>query len=121
MTFNRNCKHCQKSFTTQNIEQGFCSTACNQAARQDPMFIANKKEAKKRDNYRCQHCNRTADYANKVYLEVHHIDGLAEGGSHELENLLTLCPNCHRAEHKRLRKIAYRNAQKEARQAKKIA
>lgn len=35
----------------------------------------------------------------KVYLEVHHIEPLSEGGRDSIQNTAALCPNCHRAQH----------------------
>lgn len=43
-----------------------------------------------RDNYTCQYCG-----AKKVRLEVHHIRFRRNGGSDDLENLITLCKKCH--------------------------
>lgn len=34
-----------------------------------------------------------------VYLEVHHIDFLSEGGRDTLDNAIALCPTCHRLMH----------------------
>lgn len=31
--------------------------------------------------------------------EMHHIDAVSEGGQHELDNLILLCPNCHKLAH----------------------
>lgn len=45
---------------------------------------------KERDLYQCQICNSETD------LEVHHIIPQQKGGSHDLENLITLCTKCHR-------------------------
>jgi len=42
---------------------------------------------------KCNRCGRTKD------LEAHHIRALKSGGSNELSNLLTLCHDCHRAQH----------------------
>lgn len=42
----------------------------------------------------CRQCG-----SNKS-LEVHHIVALHSGGSNELSNLITLCHDCHRAQHK---------------------
>ncbi|HDY7447493.1 TPA: HNH endonuclease [Vibrio vulnificus] len=33
------------------------------------------------------------------YLEVHHIIPLSQGGLDSLENVISLCPNCHRKIH----------------------
>ncbi|WP_408869546.1 HNH endonuclease [Commensalibacter communis] len=33
------------------------------------------------------------------YLETHHIQWLSRGGSDKLENMVALCPNCHKKMH----------------------
>ena len=51
-----------------------------------------------RDRHTCQDCRRQG----LARVEVHHIRHLADGGSDELENLVTLCggpEGCHRARH----------------------
>ena len=35
----------------------------------------------------------------KPYLEAHHIIWLAKGGADEIENVVALCPNCHKKMH----------------------
>lgn len=45
-----------------------------------------------RDNYTCQYCKGKHKDSN---LEVHHIIFRNQGGSDELDNLITLCHTCH--------------------------
>lgn len=50
----------------------------------------------------CQLCERPAPFLKKdgsPYLEVHHIDYLARGGSDTIDNVVAVCPNCHRKMH----------------------
>lgn len=50
----------------------------------------------------CELCGNTAPFVTSEglpYLEVHHIQPLAEGGADTVENAAALCPNCHRACH----------------------
>lgn len=51
---------------------------------------------RRRDNYTCQHCGQT-----EGSLHVHHVIPKAEGGTDDLDNLITLCVQCHRQAHKR--------------------
>jgi hypothetical protein len=46
-----------------------------------------------RDNYTCQRCDKK--YRTKSKLSVHHIIARVNGGSNEMENLITLCHPCH--------------------------
>lgn len=51
----------------------------------------------------CERCENSAPFIrrkdNSPYLEVHHIETLADGGEDSVENALALCPNCHRELH----------------------
>jgi 5-methylcytosine-specific restriction endonuclease McrA len=46
-----------------------------------------------RDGWRCQRCGCSEN------LEVHHIRARSKLGDDSLENLITLCTDCHRAAH----------------------
>lgn len=45
-----------------------------------------------RDDETCQECGASGDETD---LEVHHKTPVSEGGSDDLENLITLCRECH--------------------------
>ena len=47
-----------------------------------------------RDNWRCQNCGASEN------LQVHHIQWRSKLGHDILENLITLCSNCHEALHR---------------------
>jgi hypothetical protein len=51
----------------------------------------------------CEGCEKSAPFIrkkdNSPYLEVHHIIPLSVGGEDTLENVIALCPNCHRGKH----------------------
>lgn len=53
-----------------------------------------------RSDYCCDDCGVDAD---DDVLHVHHIKPISNGGGHELENLKTLCPDCHADEHDKQR------------------
>ena len=57
--------------------------------------------AKERADGKCQLCGDTPfyDLKGRPYLEVHHIEWLANGGSDSYDNTAALCPNCHRKMH----------------------
>jgi len=50
----------------------------------------------KRDNFKCGNCGAID------YICVHHIIPLEKGGTHDAENLITLCRKCHRRRHQEL-------------------
>jgi 5-methylcytosine-specific restriction endonuclease McrA len=50
----------------------------------------------------CQLCDKEAPFLDKQgmpYLEAHHIHYLSQGGSDTIDNVVALCPNCHRRIH----------------------
>jgi predicted HNH restriction endonuclease len=50
----------------------------------------------------CQLCESVAPFFDKYgnpFLEVHHIKYLSLGGSDTIDNVVALCPNCHRKMH----------------------
>lgn len=69
------------------------------------LYIRNKyvsDYAKKRANGMCQLCGNRAPFETRngePYLEAHHIIPLADDGSDSLDNIVALCPNCHRKMH----------------------
>ncbi|HOX97057.1 MAG TPA: HNH endonuclease signature motif containing protein [bacterium] len=47
----------------------------------------------------CEACDSQAPFLRRngePYLEIHHIDEVCNGGADSPENLVALCPNCHR-------------------------
>jgi 5-methylcytosine-specific restriction endonuclease McrA len=58
---------------------------------------------KREANGICQDCHQPAPFISKStgepYLETHHIIPLSKGGSDSIDNLIALCPNCHRQRH----------------------
>lgn len=50
----------------------------------------------------CESCEQPAPFmtpTGQLFLEVHHVRSLAEGGGDSIENAVAVCPNCHRAFH----------------------
>ena len=54
-----------------------------------------------RANGTCEGCNKPAPFSSKdgPFLEVHHIQRIADGGPDHPENVAALCPNCHKQVH----------------------
>ena len=51
---------------------------------------------------KCQYCGEDApfiDKQGKPYLETHHVMKLADGGKDIIDNVVAICPNCHRKVH----------------------
>ncbi|HBX65846.1 MAG: hypothetical protein CL670_10405 [Balneola sp.] len=68
--------------------------------RRNPDIIV---EALKRADGFCENCKKPAPFHRASdgtpFLEVHHIKSLSDGGEDTLENVVALCPNCHRKKH----------------------
>ena len=66
----------------------------------DPIVV---EYVKRKANGICQDCHQPAPFINKKtgepYLEIHHIVPLSQGGSDTIDNVIALCPNCHRKRH----------------------
>lgn len=52
-----------------------------------------------RDDYTCKNCGRRGGIYGDAELHAHHIVPKSNDGVHELDNLATLCSDCHRAVH----------------------
>jgi hypothetical protein len=57
---------------------------------------ATRRAVLRRDHHRCQ----VPGCRHSVFVDVHHIRTREDGGSHELDNLVTLCGAHHRASHR---------------------
>jgi predicted restriction endonuclease len=58
--------------------------------------------AKRRAQGNCQLRGEPAPFTScdgAPFLEIHHIVWLADGGADSIENMVALCPNCHRKMH----------------------
>lgn len=77
----------------------------NVVTRQINTFVRKiyiKEYAKKIAQGICQLCDKEAPFLDRQgnpFLEVHHIDYLSKGGEDEIDNVVALCPNCHRRIH----------------------
>ncbi|MFC4540480.1 HNH endonuclease [Halosolutus amylolyticus] len=54
-----------------------------------------RRQAYKRDEYRCRNCGAGGGPHGNVELHAHHIVPLSCGGTNALSNLSTLCSTCH--------------------------
>ena len=70
----------------------------------------------KRDNYTCQCCGCASTKKKPVKFHVHHIESRMTGGNSP-KNLITLCPDCHKAIHEGTKKLDDRKRGKSMRDA----
>ena len=62
----------------------------------------NQLEQQNLDPNKCQACGFES-VSERNILEIHHVLPLTKGGSDTLENIVLLCPNCHKTAHTNLR------------------
>lgn len=70
-------------------------------------FANTKAMVLNRDGYTCQCCKKKIGR-----MEVHHIVYQSNGGSDEAENLITVCPKCHKEIHDGVRTLGHRGKKK---------
>src|SRR6266850_4391148 len=60
------------------------------------------KAARERDHYTCQDCgSQGKPGTRKNNIHVHHLVCTRDGGTHDLNNLVTLCQPCHTWRHRK--------------------
>ncbi len=57
-------------------------------------YAAVRNQVLERDGWRCQDCGAAKD------LQVHHMKPRSRLGGDVMDNLITLCVNCHRERHR---------------------
>lgn len=100
-----NCTKCGR-FTSEDDtddEHNFCKRCWHgRLHRYGPEWWEIRRAALQRDSYRCTDCGMSNAESREHYgeaLSVHHIEPYDEGGSHDLDNLRTLCKGCHARQH----------------------
>lgn len=96
-----------KGHSLQKLREIALSATPTQASTQEKIqsiqnrSVAIKFYAKRRANGICEGCNEIAPFKTKSgpYLEVHHLTRLADGGADLPQNVIALCPTCHRRAH----------------------
>ena len=64
-----------------------------------------KRQVLERDAYTCKSCG----HCEPEIMEVDHLTEKSAGGSNEVDNLQTLCPNCHARKTRAFRKTRVPN------------
>lgn len=98
----RPCGQCGGLFDPQTEHHAFCSTACRKKHENIRRF---KGSGTNSNYYRTAFLEERGGVCERCGvpdgLELHHIVSVAEGGSHKASNLLVICEDCHKDEHKR--------------------
>jgi hypothetical protein len=103
------CESCQAAHTKTSRGNKTLSRPQRAAARCDAILQSEGKRRKtippktrrqilERDRHRCA----TSGCTNTRGLQIHHKDERNQGGSHDAENLITLCRSCHEMMHRGL-------------------
>ena len=94
---------------TRTIPAGMSEKEVKQTQRYRPEAI--KIYALKRSAGTCESCNQPTPFRSSrgPYLEVHHMQRLADGGPDEPNNVIAVCPNCHRRTHSSVDKKIFNN------------
>lgn len=94
------CSICGKEFLSINPKAKYCSNKCK--CKHYRQLIATEQNGTKK----LQSILLTLPCANCEWnigpRDVHHILPVCKGGKNEMNNLITLCPNCHRLAHRNL-------------------
>jgi 5-methylcytosine-specific restriction endonuclease McrA len=91
-------------FSPKSSIHTFCSDECRRAVRGNEYRKA-RAMAFYRDEYACTECG------DEQRLECHHMTALYLGGDNSLDNLQTLCHDCHRQKHRTFKPVVYIEAQ----------
>lgn len=103
----QNSKKPKKSMSLKDLRELALRTSPKKASKKKQISNiqirskAIKLYAKKRANGLCEGCGTEAPFKSKEgpYLEVHHMLRLADGGPDLPENVIAICPTCHRRAH----------------------
>jgi len=96
----RICVQCGKEFESKSTKVKYCCKSCKYKYYRSLMKTELNDTKKLQDILKelpCENCGW-----NIGPRDVHHIIPVSEGGKNEFDNLITLCPNCHRLAHRNL-------------------
>lgn len=91
------CPLCKKKFISYTTTKRYCSINCQREAAkisQRQHKSINYWQILNRDNFKCQYCGRNPIQHN-VILHIDHIKPKADGGTDDLDNLVTACDKCN--------------------------
>ena len=113
----KKCPICGNNFTPSANSQKYCSLICARKAETEKNISHIKSRNKDRQTidkklidayyHKCAICNWSIPSWKPFYkkhepmngLQYHHIIPVSEGGNNNSENIILLCPNCHKMAH----------------------
>lgn len=91
------------------ISLDYESAKAEEGYKVDKKFLVSKRNKiiverrKAKDNYRCQACFRKNQVNGKFVIDCHHINPISLGKREtKIDDLISLCPTCHRIAHLRI-------------------
>lgn len=101
-----NIKELKKKDIKQLREAALNKETVNSTVKEKREIVRFRSEALKlyvlaRSEGMCEGCGNHAPFETKTgpFLECHHVHRLADGGPDEPQNVVAICPNCHRRAH----------------------
>jgi hypothetical protein len=94
------CAHCGREFISASKQSKYCSNSCKQKhyrAKASQGDLSMKKFYEMFKDIPCEICNW-----DKASRDLHHIIEVANEGTNTIDNIICVCPNCHREIHKNL-------------------
>jgi 5-methylcytosine-specific restriction endonuclease McrA len=89
------CRNCGRDFFSSSELTKFCSSSCKKVYNSRIRKVDRRRGIfKKIAMLPCELCGY-----KRSSRDVHHIEPISEGGSNAEDNLISLCPNCHRECH----------------------
>lgn len=107
------CERCGEEYErheNNTTNSRWCSLKCQQGTLAGEKVVdcdsgdwyRQRRRALDRDDYLCQNCGVEVGWKTDpetADAHVHHKTPVMRGGTHKLENLETLCADCHRKHH----------------------
>lgn len=101
LQYDRICKHCGKEYIAYHKHSKYCSVSCKQKnyrlKSKSKSHNNMKKLYKIFQDIPCEICGWS-----ETTRDLHHIVEVSEGGTNEISNIISVCPNHHRMIHKNL-------------------
>lgn len=85
---------------SEEAEEGYRKDSSRMTSKRDRKLADSRK---KKDNYTCQSCDNQYLVNNKYVIDCHHLNPIYLGNRKtKIEDLVSLCPTCHRIAHTRI-------------------
>lgn len=96
------CQHCGQTFTSSSSDSKYCSSHCKQKnyrakRRNSTQTLPDKQLYSIFNGIACELCAW-----DKASRDLHHIVEVSNGGVNSIDNVICVCPNCHRMIHSNL-------------------